>query len=140
MGSLEAFHAIAEDDIRALCRADYFPEGMELLELEDLKYFANFDSNSSSDCDSDCGTDIDDDDDGPNSESSSSDNSSDSDDEPTEVVWANAARRVWGMPHVFDGKLYFLRDHLQGNFIPKNLKLPEPKPAPKPLPKASSSG
>ena len=35
------------------------------------------------------------------------------------------------MAHVFDGKLYFTRDHMQGNFIPKNLKLPEPKPAPK---------
>ena len=34
------------------------------------------------------------------------------------------------MAHVFDGKLYFTRDHMQGNFIPKNLKLPEPKPAP----------
>ena len=29
---------------------------------------------------------------------------------------------------------------MQGNFISKNLKLPEPKPAPKPRPKASSSG
>ena len=44
------------------------------------------------------------------------------------------------MAHVFDGKLYFTRDHMQGNFISKNLKLPEPKPAPKPQLKASSSG
>ena len=29
---------------------------------------------------------------------------------------------------------------MQGNLIPKNLKLPEPRPAPKPHPKASSSG
>ena len=29
---------------------------------------------------------------------------------------------------------------MQGNFIPKNLELLEPKPAPKPQPKASSSG
>ena len=41
------------------------------------------------------------------------------------------------MAHVFDGKLYFTRDHVQGNFIPKNLKLPH-RPAPKPLGKASS--
>ena len=41
-------------------------------------------------------------------------------------------RGVWGMAHVFEGKLYFTRDHMQGNFIPKNLKLPQPKPAPKP--------
>ena len=47
---------------------------------------------------------------------------------------------LWRMAHVFDGKLYLTRDHMQGNFIPKNLKLPEPKPAPKPQPKASSSG
>ena len=45
-----------------------------------------------------------------------------------------------GMAHVFDGKLYFTRDHMQGNFISKNLKLPEPKLAPKPQPKASSIG
>ena len=50
------------------------------------------------------------------------------------------ARGVWGMAHVFDGKLYFTRDHMQGNFIPKNLTLPKPKPAPKPQPKASLSG
>ena len=42
------------------------------------------------------------------------------------------------MAHVFDGKLYFTRDHMQGNFIPKNLKLPQPNPAPKPKAKASS--
>ena len=41
------------------------------------------------------------------------------------------------MAHVH-GKLYFTRDHMQGNFIPKNLKLPKPKPAPKPRAKASS--
>ena len=44
------------------------------------------------------------------------------------------------MAHVFDGKLYFTRNHMQGNFIPKNLKLPKPKQAPKPQPMASSSG
>ena len=42
------------------------------------------------------------------------------------------------MAHVFDGKLYFTRDHMQGNFIPKHLKLPQPNPAPKPQAKASS--
>ena len=42
------------------------------------------------------------------------------------------------MAHVFDGKLYFTREHLQGTFIPKNLKLPQPNPAPKPQAKASS--
>jgi hypothetical protein len=42
------------------------------------------------------------------------------------------------LAHVFDGKLYFTRDHMQGNFIAKNLKLPQPKPSPKPQAKASS--
>ena len=46
--------------------------------------------------------------------------------------------RLPEVAHVFDGKLYFTRDHIQSNFIPKNLKLPEPKPAPKPRAKASS--
>ena len=43
------------------------------------------------------------------------------------------------MAHVFNGKLYFTRDHMQGTFIPKNLNSPEPKPAPKPRAKASST-
>ena len=42
------------------------------------------------------------------------------------------------MAHVFDGKLSSTRDHVQGNFIPRNLKFPKPKPAPKPRAKASS--
>ena len=42
------------------------------------------------------------------------------------------------MAHVFDGKLCFTRDHMQGNFIPKDLKWPQPKPAPKPHAKTSS--
>ena len=41
------------------------------------------------------------------------------------------------MAHVFDGKLHFTRDHMQGNFI-LNLKLPQLKPAPKPQAKTSS--
>ena len=47
-------------------------------------------------------------------------------------------RGVWGMAHVFDGKLYFTTDHMQRNFIPKNLKVPQPKRAPKPQAKTSS--
>ena len=37
-----------------------------------------------------------------------------------------------------DEKLYYTRDYMQGNFIPKNLTLPKPKLAPKPLAKASA--
>ena len=29
------------------------------------------------------------------------------------------------------GSCIFTRDHVQGNFMPKNLRLPQPKPAPK---------
>ena len=88
--------------------------------------------------DSNLGTDTDED--KPISDlSSSSDDSSDSDDNPNEAIWAKAARGVWGMAHVF-GMLYFARDRMQSNFIPNNLKLPEPKPALKPGAKASSSG
>ena len=87
--------------------------------------------------DFDSGTDTDED--KPISDlSSSSDDSTGSDDNPNEVIWATVARGVWGMAHVFDGKLYFTRDHMQGNFIPKNLKVPEPKSAPKRRAKASS--
>ena len=134
---LEAFNAITEDDIMAACHAAYFPKGMKLSELEDLTYFGNSDSSSDSDSDYDSGTDTDEDE--PISDlSSSSDDSSDSDDNPDEVIWAKPARGVWGMAHVCDGKLYFTRDHMQRNVIPKNLKLPQPKPAPKPGAKASS--
>ena len=101
---LEAFNAITENDIKAACRAAYFPKGMKLSELEDLTYFGISDSDSSSDSNSDFGTDTDEDDCIEES-SSSGDDSSESDDAPTEVVWAKAARGVWGMAHVFDGRL-----------------------------------
>ena len=84
---------------------------MKFLELEDLNYFANSDSDSTCDSDSEFGADTDED--GCISESASSgDDSSDSDDAPTEVVWAKAARGVWGMVNVFYGKLYFTRDYM----------------------------
>ena len=73
----------------ATCRAASFPKGMKLSELEDLNYFCNSDSDSSSDSDFDFGTDTDED--GCISElSSSSDDSSNSDDNPSEVIWAQA--------------------------------------------------
>ena len=113
------------------------PIGMKLLELEDLNHFANSDFEASSDSDFDCG--MDNDEDGCISEpSSSSEDSSDSDDNPREVVLAKAAQGGWGMAHGFYGKLYFTRDYMQGKFVPKNLKLLEPKSAPKPRAKASS--
>ena len=53
---LEAFNAITENDIKAACRAAYFPKGMKLSELEDLTYCGNSDSDSSCNSDSDSGT------------------------------------------------------------------------------------
>ena len=38
-----------------------------------------------------------------------------------EVVWAKSARGVWGLGHVFDGKMYFTRDICEEKWIPKDL-------------------
>ena len=43
----------------------------------------------------------------PESPSSESELEEDND---VEVVWAKSARGVWGLGHVFDGKLYSTRD------------------------------
>ena len=42
-----------------------------------------------------------------------------------EVVWAKSARGVWGLGHVFDGKLYFTRDICEEKWIPKDLVPPK---------------
>ena len=42
-----------------------------------------------------------------------------------EVVWAKSARGVWGLGHVFDGKLYFTRDISEEKWIPKDLVSPK---------------
>ena len=36
------------------------------------------------------------------------------------------------------GSCFFTRDHMQGNFVTKDLKLPQAKPAPRPQAKTSS--
>ena len=42
----------------------------------------------------------------------------------------------WGLGHVFEGKLYFTKDIMDDNFVPRNRKpKPIPKPAPQPAPK-----
>ena len=56
---------------------------------------------------------------------------------------SSSTRGVWGLGHVFEGKLYFTKDIVDGNFVPRNQKLqptpkPEPKPAPKPAPKGQA--
>ena len=57
-----------------------------------------------------------------------------------EVVWAKSACGVWGLGHVFDGKLYFTRDMCEEKWIPKDLappkkSVPAPKARAKPAPK-----
>ena len=42
-----------------------------------------------------------------------------------EVVWAKRTRGVWGLGHVFDGKLYFTRDICEEKWIPKDLVPPK---------------
>ena len=42
-----------------------------------------------------------------------------------EVVWAKSAPGVWGLGHVFDGKLYFTRDIFEEKWIPKDLVSPK---------------
>ena len=50
------------------------------------------------------------------------------------------SRGIWGLGHVFEGKLYFTKDIVDDSFVPRNRKpkpipKPEAKPAPKPAPK-----
>ena len=50
---------------------------------------------------------------------------------PCNPLFLNLGIKLFShMAHVVDGKLYFKRDYMQGNLIPKNLKLPEPKTSP----------
>ena len=61
-------------------------------------------------------------------------------DDEVQVVWAKAGRGIWGLGHVFEGKLYFTKDIVDDSFVPRNRKpkpipKPEAKPAPKPAPK-----
>ena len=55
----------------------------------------------------------------------------DNDDEPeVRVVWAKAARGVWGQGHVFEGKLCLNRDICKEDRIPEQVKVPvRSKPA-----------
>ena len=57
-----------------------------------------------------------------------------------QIVWAKAGCRMWGIGHVFEGKLYFIKNIVDNIFVPRNRKprpipKPEAKPAPKPTPK-----
>ena len=56
-------------------------------------------------------------------------------------MWAKATHGVWGLGHVFEGKLYLTKDIVDDNFVPKNRKpKPVPQPAAKPDPMLASKG
>jgi len=73
---------------------------------------------------------------------SSSSCSDSGEDDEVQIVWAKAGRGIWGLGHVFEGKLYFTKDIVDDSFVPWN-KTPNPvpkpvaKPAPKPAPKGT---
>ena len=48
---------------------------------------------------------------------------------------------IWGLGHVFEGKLYFTKDIVDDSFVPRNRKpKPIPKPKTKPAPKPAPNG
>ena len=36
-----------------------------------------------------------------------------------QIVWAKAGRGIWGLGHVFEGKLYFTKDIVDDSFVPR---------------------
>ena len=55
-------------------------------------------------------------------------------DQCVDIIWAKAARGVWGLAHVFNSKLFFTTDIMDDDAVPKHFNVPEPKPKPKPKP------
>ena len=98
------------------------------------------DSDSDADSSSDSGSDV--------GDVFDSDDSSDSDgagygvsanDQCVHIIWAKAARGVWGLVHVFTNKLFFTRDIMDDDAVPKHFSVPEPKPKPKPKPASKAT-
>ena len=48
-------------------------------------------------------------------------------DDEVQIVWAKVSRRIWGLGHVFEGKLYFTKDFVDDSFVPRNRKPPKPE-------------
>ena len=115
----------------------YFPKEMKLSELEDTDYFSRTHNDSpteskSSDSSSSGSTSSDEsrqEDSDVDSMSWSSEEEEEEEEEEegndVEVVWAQSARGVWGLGHVFDGKMYFTRDICEEKWIPKDLVPPK---------------
>ena len=75
--------------------------------------------------------------------SSSEEEEEEEENNDVEVVWAKSPCGVWGLGHVFDGKLYFTRDICEEKWIPKDLVPPKksvaaPKARAKAAPPAKS--
>jgi len=89
------------------------------------------DADSSSDSGSDVGDVFDSDD---SSDSDGAGDGASANDQCVDIIWAKAARGVWGLAHVFNNKLFFTRDIMDDDAVPKHFNVPEPKPKPKPKP------
>ena len=58
---------------------------------------------------------------GPSTHGADSLSCSDSgEDDEGQIVWAKAGRGIWGLGHVFEGKLYFTKDIVDDSFVPRN--------------------
>ena len=98
------------------------------------------DADSSNDSGSDVGDVFDSDD---SSDSDGAGDGASANDQCVDIIWAKAARGVWGLAHVFNNKLFFTRDIMDDDAVPEHFNVPEPKPkpaskataAPKPGPK-----
>ena len=117
---------------------------MKLSQLEDTDLPEVHPANVKPDCDSDddLGTESDSDSDCELLTSEDSSSALDSgEDDRVEIVWAKAARGVWGLEHLFEDKLYFTKDIVDDSFVPKNRK-PKPvsQPATKGAPKPALKG
>ena len=126
-------------ELCSIMRKAIFPNGLKLSQLGDVDFLEHRAANAKPDSDSDSdhsgGTDSD-------SDLLTSDDSSSCSGENDEVqiVWAKAGHGIWGLGHVFEGKLYFTKDIVDDSFVPRNRKpnlIPklEAKPSPKPAPK-----
>ena len=40
------------------------------------------------------------------------------------IVWAKAGRWIWGLRHVFEGKLYFTKDVVDDSFVARTTPPP----------------
>ena len=97
---------------------------------------AQSETDSSSDSGSEVGDVFDSDD---SSDSDGAGDGASANDQCVDIIWAKAARGVWGLAHVFNNKLFFTRDIMDDDAVPKHFNVPDPKPKPKPKPAPKAS-